>query len=67
MSRPVLFLRIASVLTFIHAVLHTAGGVFGAIPPGPASVAVLAMKTNVFLALGETRTFWSTTAGWGWR
>ena len=28
MTRPVLFLRIASALTFIHAVLHTVGGVF---------------------------------------
>jgi len=27
MNRPVLFLRIASVFTLIHAVLHTIGGV----------------------------------------
>ena len=27
--RPVIFLRIASVLTLIHAALHTFGGVFG--------------------------------------
>ena len=26
MNKPVLYLRIASVLTFIHAVLHTVGG-----------------------------------------
>jgi len=65
MNKPVLFLRMASVLTLIHAVLHTMGGVFGAIPPGPASVAVLAMKTNAFVALGETRTFWEYYRGMG--
>ncbi|HVT95957.1 MAG TPA: hypothetical protein VHE33_00520 [Acidobacteriaceae bacterium] len=63
--RPVLALRIASVLTFIHAVLHTVGGVFGAIPPGPASIAVEAMKSNQFVALGVTRTFWQYYHGMG--
>src|SRR5260370_37856418 len=32
--KPVLFLRIASILTFVHAVGHTLGGVFGTPPPG---------------------------------
>jgi hypothetical protein len=36
--KPALFLRIASVLTFIHAVLRTIGGVFGKVEPGPALV-----------------------------
>jgi hypothetical protein len=40
MTKSVLFLRIAAFLTFIHAVLHTIGGVFGKVGPGPASVAV---------------------------
>jgi hypothetical protein len=44
MMKPVLFLRIASVLTFIHAALHTIGGVFGKVTPGPATVAVQAMR-----------------------
>ena len=32
--KPVVFLRIASVLTFIHSVLHTIGGVFSGPDPG---------------------------------
>ena len=31
--RSVIFLRIASALTLVHAVLHTIGGVFGGVPP----------------------------------
>jgi hypothetical protein len=63
--KSVLPLRIASVLTFIHAVLHTVGGVFGKIPPGPASMVVEAMKANPFVALGATRTFWQYYHGMG--
>ena len=59
------FLRIAAVLTFIHAALHTIGGVFGKPAPGPATVAVLAMKTNSFLMMGNTRTFWDFYRGLG--
>ena len=60
-----LFLRIAAVLTFIHAVLHTIGGVFGKVEPGPASVAVEAMKTNQFLLMGHMRSFWDFYRGLG--
>jgi uncharacterized membrane protein YjdF len=63
--KPVVFLRIASVLTFIHAVLHTIGGVFGKVPPGPAAVAVEAMKTNQFLLMGHMRSFWDFHRGFG--
>jgi len=63
--KSVLALRIASILTFVHAVLHTVGGVFGRIPPGPASVAASAMKSNQFVALGFTRTFWQYYRGMG--
>jgi hypothetical protein len=65
MNKPVVFLRIASVLTLIHAVLHTVGGVFGATPPGPAAVAVTAMKANQFLLMGSMRTFWDFHIGMG--
>jgi hypothetical protein len=65
MMKPVLFLRIAAVLTFIHAVLHTIGGVLGNVPPGPAAVAVQAMKTNQFLLMGHPRTFWDFYRGMG--
>jgi uncharacterized membrane protein YesL len=63
MKKPVLFLRIASGLTFIHAVMHTIGGVFGKIPAGPASVAAEAMKVNQFLAMGNLRSFWDFYRG----
>jgi hypothetical protein len=63
--KPVLALRVASVLAFIHAVLHTVGGVFGKIPPGPATIAVEAMKSNSFVALGVTRTLWQYYHGMG--
>ncbi len=65
MRKPVLFLRIAAVLTFIHAVLHTIGGVFGKPGPGPASAAVEAMKMNQFLLMGHMRSFWDFYHGLG--
>jgi hypothetical protein len=63
--KPVVFLRIAAVLTFIHAVLHTIGGVFGKVEPGPAAVAVAAMKSNQFLLMGNMRSFWDFYFGMG--
>jgi hypothetical protein len=63
--KPVLFLRIASILTFIHAALHTIGGVFGKPGPGPATVAVAAMKTNSFLLMGNMRNYWEFYRGLG--
>jgi hypothetical protein len=65
MNKPVVFLRIASVLTLIHAVLHTVGGVFGSVEPGPASVAVAAMKANQFPLLGSIRSYWDFHIGMG--
>ena len=56
--KPPTLLRIASILTFVHAVLHTLGGTFGTASPGPAQVAVMAMKTNQFPVMGVTRTYW---------
>lgn len=55
--KPAFLLRIAAVLTFIHAVLHTIGGVFGKPGPGPATVALQAMKMNQFLIMGHTRSY----------
>ena len=63
--KPGLFLRIAAVLTFLHAALHTIGGVFGKVGPGPATVAVDAMKTNQFLLMGHMRNFWDFYRGLG--
>jgi hypothetical protein len=63
--RPVLFLRIASVLTLIHAVLHTVGGVFGAPAPGPQLAVVEAMKAHEFLVMGVMRSYWDFRMGMG--
>jgi len=63
--KAVLPLRIASVLTFIHAVLHTIGGVFGKTPPGPATMVVATMKANPIQVLGVTRTLWDFYHGMG--
>ena len=65
MMRPTLFLRTAAVLTFIHAALHTIGGVFSEAEPGPATVAVQAMKMNQFLLMGHTRSYWDFYRGLG--
>jgi hypothetical protein len=57
MRKPAALLRIAAVVTLIHAVLHTIGGVFGKPGPGPAAVAFQAMTVNQFLLLGHTRSY----------
>lgn len=63
--KATILLRIASVLTLVHAVLHTIGGVFGKTPPGPASVAVAAMRANEFAFMGAMRTYWDFQRGLG--
>jgi hypothetical protein len=51
------YLRIASVLTLIHAILHTVGGVFGKPAPGTASIVVATMQANHFRVFGVTRSY----------
>jgi len=63
--RPTIFLRTAAVLTLIHAVLHTVGGVFGKPSPGAAEQAVAAMKANRFLLMGNPRAYWDFYLGLG--
>ena len=65
MRRPTLYLRIASVLTLIMAVLHTIGGVFGKPLPGAATVAWTAMESNHFLAFGVDRSYKIYYIGFG--
>lgn len=60
-----LFLRIAAVLTLIHSILHTVGGVFGKPLPGPAEQAVGAMKSYHFTLMGNPRTYWDFYMGLG--
>jgi hypothetical protein len=63
--KPVIYLRAASLLTLLHAVLHTVGGVFRKPEPGPQQVAVAAMKANQFPLTGATRSYWSFYMGMG--
>ena len=62
---PTLFLRIASVLTFIFFAGHTIGGVFGKPAPGVQAFVVQTMKENVFDAMGSRRTWWDFSMGYG--
>lgn len=63
--KTVIFLRVASVLTIVHAVLHTIGGVYSSPDPGPQTVAVTAMKANEFLLMGHTRSYFEFYRGMG--
>ena len=65
MMKPALLLRVAAVLTFIHAVLHTIGGVFSEPEPGAGTIAVLAMKVNQFPLMGHLRSYWDFYRGLG--
>ena len=62
--KPVLFLRIASVLTLIHAVLHTIGGVFGTPSPGVATTVAAIMRSR-FPAMGVMRSYSDFYRGMG--
>lgn len=63
--RSVIFLRIASMLTLIHGVLHTIGGVFGSAAPGIQQATVAVMKANQFPAMGAMRSYWDFYRGMG--
>lgn len=65
MGKPTLFLRIASVLTLIFSVLHTAGGVFWKPSPGAATAAWTAMQSNHFPLFGVDRTYATFYIGFG--
>lgn len=65
--RATLFLRGASVLAIIHAILHTIGGVLGKPKNGAPEVAVIAaMKSSSFNVMGSMRTYWDFFYGYGW-
>jgi hypothetical protein len=63
--KPVLFLRVASVLTLIHSMLHTIGGVFGKPNPAVAAATVATMKSNEFVVFGLTRSYFQFFRGMG--
>lgn len=63
--RPTLFLRIASILTLLHCVLHT-GGVFSSPRHGVEEIAVVAtMKSHQFDVFGSMRSYWDFLFGYG--
>lgn len=63
--RPFLWLRIASILTLLHAAAHTLGGVYGAPEPGAQQTAVTAMRSLTFPAMGHERSMWAFYHGMG--
>ena len=65
--RTSLYLRIASVLAIIHAILHTIGGVLSKPNNGAPEIAVIeAMKSRSFNVMGSMRTYWDFFYGYGW-
>jgi hypothetical protein len=65
--RTTLYLRIASVLAIIHAILHTIGGVLSKPNNGAPEIAVIeAMKSRSFNVMGSMRTYWDFFYGYGW-
>jgi hypothetical protein len=64
--KPTLFLRIASILTLIHCVLHTIGGVLSSPKHGPEEIAVVeTMKAHTFNVMGSMRSYWDFNMGYG--
>jgi hypothetical protein len=65
--RSSLCLRIASVLTLLHGIAHTVGGVFLVdTDPTPEEAAILhAMKSHRFETMGSLRSFWDFFFGYG--
>jgi hypothetical protein len=65
--RTTLYLRIASILAIIHAILHTIGGVLSKPNNGAPEIAVIeAMKSRSFNVMGSMRTYWDFFYGYGW-
>lgn len=62
--KPVIYLRIASILTLIHAILHTLGGVFGKPPSAQAAMIAASMRYR-FEVLGVMRSYADFYRGMG--
>ncbi len=63
--KPSLWLRIASILSFLHAVLHTVGGMFGGPRSAEQTVALASAQSLRFDAFGVTRSYWHFYFGFG--
>jgi hypothetical protein len=65
--KATLYLRIASVLAIIHAILHTVGGVLSKPSHGAREIAIIdAMKSQSFNVMGSMRTYWDFFYAYGW-
>lgn len=65
--KPTIFLRIASVLTFIHCIAHTMRGVLSGPTHGAEEITVIeTMKSHAFNFGGFLRTYWDFHLGYGW-
>lgn len=60
-----LLLRIASVLTLIHAALHTVGGMFGEPKSAAQTAARVSARILRFDMFGATRSYWDFYFGFG--
>lgn len=64
--KPTALLRIAAVLTLIHCILHTVGGVFASPKHGAEELAVIeTMKAHRFAVMGSMRSYWDFFFGYG--
>jgi hypothetical protein len=62
--KSLIFLRIASVLTLIHSILHTVGGVFGK-PASSVAARIAAEMRTTFPAFGAIRSYSDFYLGMG--
>lgn len=60
-----LYLRAASVLTFLCGAAHTFGAVINKPDAGAMQAAATAMQSSPFDALGHSRTYWDFFTGYG--
>jgi len=63
--KSAIYLRIAALLTLIHAILHTVGGVFGKPSPGTAAMVVATMQANRISIMGANRSYADFYFGFG--
>jgi hypothetical protein len=63
--KPSIWLRIASILTLIHAILHTVGGMFGSPRTTVQATARTVVQSLHFDAFGSSRSYWDFYFGFG--
>jgi hypothetical protein len=63
--KPSIWLRVAAILTLIHAVLHTVGGMFGSPRNTLQAAARSVVQSLHFDAFGSNRSYWDFYFGFG--